>query len=540
MISNTALTLLQLGGLTCARSPLLGRVLNYPSPRVSGSSTIKWEKEDSPFPVKTRVPFKFRIMEEDNDECTIYDEETDTETVEGDSNQQVTFGADDLLDPNSVSLTDIAKGMVNDADDSTMDASELALILNSSVNTKQYEKNKKGIEHRFFDTLDKFGGPLLRTLTKFAHDGFKKERLFYIKLRGDKSEEKRFILNKCLVKTALKWRNNKKGKDFGKPYQPSTWATKLKYLFSVFRRKNIMFNVLTDFNGEGEFHSVLASQWAIEMEKDDKFASGVGTSTFDGDADKKLRDRFAEGTFNPFSTKTTTEAYDDRKKYMIYVLGRFFLRRGKTEIAFTYWNQVKFKSVECDGVRQEYVEVSHKWDKTHKCKLSNTRPRDATQTMPRIYSNENDVLCPYRFFKFFRSICHPTQERVLCYRASVDQLEEWGLKKLPFLYNENNPIGGNPISDVAKKLAKELGFEDWEKCTGQGLRKMGITNAMSNGDKMIEKVVLGMSRHKSLQTSMLYQKPNEDMLQNYNRAILGKHVATPPKTLAERKKRKKK
>jgi hypothetical protein len=207
---------------------------------------------------------------------------------------------------------------------------------------------------------------------------------------------------------------------------------KLKYLFSVFHRKNILFNVLTDFNGEGEFHSVLASQWAIEMEKDDKFASGVGTSTFDGDADKKLRERFAEGTFNPFSTKTTTEAYEDRKKYMIYVLGRFFLLRGKTEIAFTYWNQVKFKSVECDGVRQEYVKVSHKWDKTHKCKLSKTRPRDATQTMPRIYSNENDVLCPYRFFKFFRTLCPPKQERVLCYRASVDQLEEYRVKNLPF------------------------------------------------------------------------------------------------------------
>jgi len=77
-------------------------------------------------------------MEEENDECTIYDEETDTETVEGDLDVQDTFGADDLLDPNSVSLTDIAKEMVNDADDSTMDASELALILNSSVNTKQY------------------------------------------------------------------------------------------------------------------------------------------------------------------------------------------------------------------------------------------------------------------------------------------------------------------------------------------------------------------------------------------------------------------
>jgi hypothetical protein len=34
-----------------------------------------------------------------------------------------------------------------------------------------------GIEQRFLDTLDKFGGLLLRTLTQFALDGFKKERL---------------------------------------------------------------------------------------------------------------------------------------------------------------------------------------------------------------------------------------------------------------------------------------------------------------------------------------------------------------------------
>jgi hypothetical protein len=211
VISSTALTLLQLGGLTSACSPLLGKVLNYPSPTVCCSSTIYCTEEDSPFPIKTRIPFKFRIMEDDNDECTIYDEETDTEMVEDVLDVQCSLEPDDLLDLNSVSLTDIAKGMVNDADDSTMDASELALILNSSVNTKQYEKNKKGIELRFFDTLDKFGGPLLRTLTKFAQDGFKKERLFYVKLKGDKSEEKRFILNKCLVKAALKMAQQQKG-----------------------------------------------------------------------------------------------------------------------------------------------------------------------------------------------------------------------------------------------------------------------------------------------------------------------------------------
>jgi len=476
------------------------------------------------------------------EDCTLYNDDSDAETLPDTEALMATdqiMDASNVVDADAINLTEIAMGILDDSTDTTLDAGELSLIINSTVNTKQYEKNKKGIEQRFFDTVEKFGGPLLQLLTRYAQDGYKKERIFYIKLRGDKSEEKRFILNKCLVKVALKWRINRKGKDFGKPYQPSTWATKMKYLFSVFRRKNILFNVQTDFNGEGEFHSVLATQWSILMENDDTFASGIGTSTFDGDADKKLREMYKQGTFDPFSTKTTTEAYDDRKKYMIYVLGRYFLRRGKQEIAFTYWNQVKFKVTECDGERLEYVEVSQQWDKTHKCKLSNTRPRDATQSMPRIYSNANDDLCPHRFLKFFRSVCAPTQERVLCYRASVDALEEYGLKNLPYLYNATNPIGGNPISDVCKKLARELGFEDWEKCTGQGLRKMGITNAMSNGSKMIEKVVLGVSRHKSLQTSMLYQKPTEEMFQNYNRAILGKHVATPPKKTKGKKKNKK-
>jgi hypothetical protein len=122
----------------------------------------------------------------------------------------------------------------------------------------------------------------------------------------------------------LKWHNNKKGKDFGKHLQPSSWEMKLKYLFSVFHRKNILYNHLTDFNGEGEFHSVLTTTWANEMESDPTFASGIGTSTFYEDLDKKLREFYKEGKFNPFSTATTKEGYDDRKKYMIYILGRFF------------------------------------------------------------------------------------------------------------------------------------------------------------------------------------------------------------------------
>jgi hypothetical protein len=129
-----------------------------------------------------------------------------------------------------------------------------------------------------------------------------------------------------LVKIALKWRNSQKSsRDYGKHLLPSTWGKMLKYLFSNFRKKNIQYSYLTDFNGDGEFHSVLSAQWMKEMEADPTFASGVGTSTFDIEADGKLRSQFKAGTFNPFSTAATTEAYDGRLKYMIYCLGRYFL-----------------------------------------------------------------------------------------------------------------------------------------------------------------------------------------------------------------------
>jgi ribosomal protein L31E len=94
--------------------------------------------------------------------------------------------------------------------DPNISEDELKLIMSSSVNTKVYEKSRTGVESRFFDTIAKYGGDRLKPLVMFADDGFMKERVFYIKLRGDRNEVKRFILNKCLVKIALKWRNNNK------------------------------------------------------------------------------------------------------------------------------------------------------------------------------------------------------------------------------------------------------------------------------------------------------------------------------------------
>jgi len=51
-------------------------------------------------------------------------------------------------------------------------------------------------------------------------------------------------------------------------------------------------------------------------------------------------------------------------------------------------------------------------------------------------------------------------------------------------------------------------------------------------------IVLKASRHKRYQTSLLYQRPSDEMYRNYSAAILGKHVPTPPWPASRKRRRK--
>jgi len=283
----------------------------------------------------------------------------------------------------------------------------------------------------------------------------------------------------------------------------------------------------------------LTAQWALQREADPTFASGVGTATFDMNADFKIREHFRAGKFNPFSKELTEDAYNDRLKYAIYVLGRYFLCRGRNEIAFCNWEQVRFHETVVNGEKEEYVELIHKWDKTHQMNLNNTTSRDVNSRIaPRIYENANDELCPHRFLKFLRGLCVPEQERILCQAGNKAMLKNYRAGKGPYIYNPKLPVGANTVGPLCQEMALEMGFDMWEKCTGHGLRKMGITNAMTYAETNIAPVVLGASRHKNYQTSLAYQKPNDDMYRSYNKAMLGRHVPSPPKR--SRSKRRKK
>jgi hypothetical protein len=181
-------------------------------------------------------------MEEDDNysfsELVDFDEELEVADDNHGSTSSDKETTNEVISEDTINICDLARNIMDDNLDPHVSAEELKLIMNSTVNTKKYERSKDGIELRFFDTIDKFGGDQLRKLSCYAMDGFKQERLFYIKLRGDRTEAKRFILSKCLVKIALKRRNNNtRSIRYGKHLQPTTWEKLMKYLFAIFRQK---------------------------------------------------------------------------------------------------------------------------------------------------------------------------------------------------------------------------------------------------------------------------------------------------------------
>ena len=90
-------------------------------------------------------------------------------------------------------------------------------------------------------------------------------------------------------------------------------------------------------------------------------------------------------------------------------------------------------------------------------------------------------------------------------------MHEWRVKKQPYLYNPNKPVGENVIGQATKQFAQLLGFDNWERCTNHGNCILGITVAATNANQACQKIVRGVARHKSEAVHFTYQRPNTDM-----------------------------
>ena len=130
------------------------------------------------------------------------------------------------------------------------------------------------------------------------------------------------------------------------------------------------------------------------------------------------------------------------------LLGRYWLLRGRKEVAFLKWSQVKMCTGAENGEPVEYIEIVQHFDKSCQLNITNTTARSLTDIPPRMYPNPNDPLCPVKFLKFFRTLCCPEQERVLCRPYNTKQMKSWK-KKACLTYT-------TPISLLAKIKLMEL------------------------------------------------------------------------------------
>lgn len=302
----------------------------------------------------------------------------------------------------------------------------------------------------------------------------------------------------------------------------------IKQLFTKFHEKDTKYNFKTDFNGEGEFHAVVKRLWDNEMKKDPKFGTGVKTSTFDYDGDEKLLAAYRDpnNPFNPWDTSDSTDAVNSCLRYLVFICGRIMMLRGSKEIRSLRTEQFEWKTFTTGPFEgRNYIEVNtNPWDKSCQPSFSNTKTREQQKDYekPIIIEDPTDPLDKYTFLTFMFSTFEPDQEALFCYPASNEQKKRFSEAGVPYLYNKNKVIGENVIGKCTKELAKQCGFDNWERCTNHGNRKFAITKLVSSMDRDGGKLIQGAARHKSITSHSIYHKTNDMLKVSFQKALTGR------------------
>ena len=359
------------------------------------------------------------------------------------------------------------------------------------------------------------------------------KRRFYVEVCGEKNPSKKEIINECLKLCARRW----KRKD-GNIYELTTWNTMLKVLFSHFRQQNILYNFMTDFNGTGDFHSILTD----DLKKGSKNIKDYGTlknqAKFDYDGDNKIRTAIKNKVLNPFDN------YEDLVRTVVYICGRYFALRGRKEISLLKWADFSFEKYEHGPDKgKNCVQLIIENHTTYqKYKVGKSAVKNKNELTFKVRENPDDIIDPFKMIKLFRSFCPPEQVRFFC-RVQTPKMEHARRTNtvdgilVPILYktSPNNVMGQNVITEKTRELAKICGWENWEECTNHGLRAMGVTILHNSINiNLTNKPVPTHCRHASEKSQNPYNRDTLIANSNLQDALIGdvakKSSATPVDT----------
>lgn len=263
-------------------------------------------------------------------------------------------------------------------------------------NSNKHENTKRNLVSCFFDTIKDFGGKDLEPLLTIAPLESKDNRVvgfqFHDLVGGEKTIDKKVIIDKCLMLCGFKWRQ-KTGKNKGLMLAPRTFGDYMKQIFCVFESHGIRHNYKEDFNSKGEYHGIMIKQWEMERRKDPTCGTRKNQAKFDWNGDAKIQTHLDAGTFDPFhNPQHLIDA-------LVCIHGRFFCLRGVKELTelmiLDACGGVYDGSMgELHGIECEAIEVPV--SKTRQVNLSNPTAPTKEERCIEVATNPHDKLDPVK------------------------------------------------------------------------------------------------------------------------------------------------
>jgi hypothetical protein len=379
-------------------------------------------------------------------------------------------------------------------------------------NTKAYSNTKLSIENRFFRTLLDYGGHRLQAfLQKETMDhgsGPIGDYAFYRLLRGEKTPQKKKVLNAMLCLCGMKW-YCLAGKDKGKRLQPNSFDKMMQLLSYIWKKKGILYNYKIDFNNKGEFHGVCINLWNEERKLDGSFGTNKNKARVDMSYVRKIVEALQNGTLD-------TDNPHHLQLLVSFILGYYCSLRGLQEHTELLLTQVVQDAVylledggeELAGLR--YCGVTIPYHKANQLRLGNTSLPATSHKLHTIPEDaENQVFNPYAIMQKYFSHLHPEAIKFNAKIATASQRtafkkafnkDVWYCASHPNVSNYN--LGKGKVSSNHKELARIIGIADFEKMTGHSLRVLSI-NTMKAA-KVSGLDIAAHNRHRSINSQMNY------------------------------------
>ena len=379
----------------------------------------------------------------------------------------------------------------------------------SASTTDKYQDGKDRDIEEFFHIIATKGGRLgvLASIRQPTDPQEPTDRFLYEVYRGTKTAAKRSILSQCLI-LWITYKKNIKGDRKGRIPQPSSCETYIKHISADLGKKGILFRWDKDFNGVGEFASVMTLLWQEESAFNPLFGTGAMKATFCIDVDTNLRNAVSvcrNGT--PTEGKTVYPYFCavDRQRVIGHLFGRLFGLRGNKEMRNAGEKDFLF------GVYERGVDKGEKYVKyvppisAGRCGKSNSLSVKNTTIIRRnleqgVMRNPNDPVCIYDLLKYHFEKLPAECENVFYKGKPQDKITDDGID----VYAKR-VMGPGSIGDLNRLLMAQIGYseEEAKRMTNQGNRALLATIIAGSGLSKKEKTT--RMRHHNISTTMGYQ-----------------------------------